>query len=91
MSLSGGGCRSALLRATSDELTAAAAIGMIAGYDTPLDHNVIDHTWTLPPGWPDTRADWPDLAACQALLSSQPPGAADQRRAALPAQSAHHP
>lgn len=60
--LSGGGCRSILLRATSHELTAAVVVGMMGSYDSLLDHNVIDHTWMLLAA----RADWPDLAACQA-------------------------
>lgn len=64
--LSGGGCRSALLRATSDELTAAVVAGMMGSYDSLLDHNVIDHTWMLFPAGLAARADWPDLAACQA-------------------------
>jgi hypothetical protein len=32
--LSGGGCRSALLRATSEHLTAAVVVGMMSSYDT---------------------------------------------------------
>lgn len=65
--LSGGGCRSVLLRATaSDELTAAVVVGMMGSYDSLLDHNVIDHTWMLLPAGLAARADWPDLAACQA-------------------------
>jgi len=64
--LSGGGCRSALLRATSDELTAAVVVGMMGSYDSLLDHNVIDHTWMLFPASLAARADWPDLASCQA-------------------------
>jgi dienelactone hydrolase len=65
--LSGGGCRSALLRATTgDELTAAVVVGMMASYDSLLDHNVIDHTWMLLPAGLAARADWPDLAACRA-------------------------
>lgn len=65
--LSGGGCRSALLRATTgDELTAAAVVGMMGSYDSLLDHNVIDHTWMLVPAGLAAHADWPDLAACRA-------------------------
>jgi hypothetical protein len=55
-----------LLRATSDELTAAVTVGMMASYDSLLDHNVIDHTWMLFPAGLAARADWPDLAACRA-------------------------
>lgn len=64
--LSGGGCRSALLRATSDTLTAAVIVGMMGSYDALLDHNVIDHTWMLLPAGFAGHADWPDLAACRA-------------------------
>ncbi|MGH3167719.1 MAG: dienelactone hydrolase family protein [Trebonia sp.] len=64
--LSGGGARSALLRATSTELTAAVVVGMMGTYGSLLDHNVIDHTWMLFPPGLTARADWPDLAACQA-------------------------
>jgi hypothetical protein len=39
---------------------------MMASYDSLLDHNVIDHTWMLFPAGLAARADWPDLAACQA-------------------------
>jgi dienelactone hydrolase len=63
--LSGGGCRSALLRATSPQLTAAVVVGMMCSYDALLDHNVIDHTWMLLPAGFAAHADWPDLAACQ--------------------------
>ena len=64
--LSGGGCRSALLRATSEHLTAAVVVGMMSSYDALLDHNVIDHTWMLLPAGFAAHADWPDLAACHA-------------------------
>lgn len=64
--LSGGGCRSALLRATSTHLTAAVVVGMMSSYDALLDHNVIDHTWMLLPAGFAGHADWPDLAACHA-------------------------
>jgi len=64
--LSGGGCRSALLRATSEHLTAAVVVGMMSSYDALLDHNVINHTWMLLPAGFARHADWPDLAACRA-------------------------
>ncbi len=64
--LSGGGCRSALLRATSDELTAAVVVGMMGTYGSLLDHNVLSHTWMLMPARLPASADWPDIAACQA-------------------------
>ncbi|MFC5260623.1 dienelactone hydrolase family protein [Kribbella qitaiheensis] len=63
--LSGGGCRSALLRATSEELTAAVVVGMMSTYDGLLDHNVVDHTWMFLPRMLPAQVDWPDLAACQ--------------------------
>ena len=64
--LSGGGCRSALLRATSSELTAAVVVGMMGTYDSLLDRNVVTHTWMLMPRMLSDRIDWPDVAACQA-------------------------
>ena len=64
--LSGGGCRSVLLRATSDELTAAVVVGMMGTYDSLLDHNVVSHTWMLMPARLPAGADWPDVAACRA-------------------------
>jgi dienelactone hydrolase len=64
--LSGGGGRSALLRATSGELTAAVVVGMMGTYVSLLDHNVISHTWMLFPSGLTAHADVPDLAACQA-------------------------
>lgn len=64
--LSGGGCRAGLLRATSDDLTAAVIVGMMGSYDSLLDHNVIDHTWMLVPAGLAAHADWPDLVACRA-------------------------
>jgi dienelactone hydrolase len=67
--LSGGGCRSTLLRATCRELTAAVVVGMMGSYDSLIDHSVIDHTWMLMPSGLAAHADWPDLAACQAPAS----------------------
>ncbi len=64
--LSGGGCRSALLRATSTALTAAVVVGMMSNYDALLDHNLVEHTWMLLPAGFAALADWPDLAACRA-------------------------
>lgn len=64
--LSGGGCRSALLRATSPELTAAVVVGMMGTYNSLLDKNVATHTWMLMPRMLPDGIDWPDLAACQA-------------------------
>ncbi|MCL3862886.1 acetylesterase [Actinotalea sp. K2] len=61
--LSGGGCRSALLRATSDHVTAAVVVGMMSSYDALLDHDVVNHTWMLLPGDLPGRFDWPDVVA----------------------------
>ncbi|TDO52596.1 hypothetical protein EV643_102435 [Kribbella sp. VKM Ac-2527] len=63
--LSGGGCRSALLQASSDHLSAAVIVGMMGTYDSLLDHSVVDHTWMLMPAGFARHADWPDLAACR--------------------------
>jgi dienelactone hydrolase len=64
--LSGGGCRAALLTATSELIGAAVVVGMMSSYGGLLDHNVADHTWMFfPPGWA-RHGDWPDLAACRA-------------------------
>jgi len=66
--LSGGGGRSALLRATADGRKAAVVVGMMCAYPGLLDHNIVSHTWMLyPPGW-SRYGDWPDLAACRAPL-----------------------
>ena len=67
--LSGGGCRSALLRATSSELTAAVVVGMMGTYNSLLDRNVVSHTWMLMPRMLAAEVDWPDVAACQAPAS----------------------
>ncbi|MEP7055637.1 MAG: acetylesterase [Actinomycetota bacterium] len=64
--LSGGGCRSALLRATSERVTASVVVGMMTTYAALLDHNVVDHTWMLMPAGFARFADWPDLAASAA-------------------------
>jgi dienelactone hydrolase len=64
--LSGGGCRSALLRAARPDLTAAVVVGMMSTYEALLDHNVVDHTWMLMPADFAAHADWPDLAAANA-------------------------
>lgn len=64
--LSGGGCRAALLHATSERMRAAVCVGMMSTYHGLLDHNVVGHTWMLlPPSWA-RLADWPDLAAARA-------------------------
>jgi dienelactone hydrolase len=64
--LSGGGCRSVLLRATSSDLTAAVVVGMMGTYNSLLDKNVATHTWMLMPRMLPEGIDWPDVAACRA-------------------------
>jgi dienelactone hydrolase len=64
--LSGGGCRAALLQATSTRIGAAVIVGMMTTHAALLDRHVADHTWMFfPPGLP-LRGDWPDLAASRA-------------------------
>lgn len=64
--LSGGGCRAALLQATSDHISAAVVVGMMSTYQELLDHNVASHTWMFFPGDWAQHGDWSDLAACRA-------------------------
>ena len=64
--LSGGGCRSVLLRATAPQLTAAVVVGMMGTYGSLLDHNVLSHTWMVTPAGLGGRVDWPDVAAVAA-------------------------
>jgi dienelactone hydrolase len=64
--LSGGGCRAALLRATTDHLAACVIVGMMSTYAGLLDHDVAEHTWMLFPPGLSAQGDWPDLAACGA-------------------------
>lgn len=63
---SGGGCRSALLQATSPHVGAAVVAGMMSTHQALLDRHVTGHTWMFFP--PDLRraGDWPDLAAARA-------------------------
>jgi dienelactone hydrolase len=64
--LSGGGCRAALLLATSDDIAIAVVVAMMSTYRHLLDRHVQRHTWMFfPPGLAG-RADWPDLAASRA-------------------------
>lgn len=64
--LSGGGCRSAMLGATSDRISATVVIGMMSTFSGLLDHNVVSHTWMFfPHDWP-RYGDWTDLAAARA-------------------------
>jgi len=64
--LSGGGCRAALLQATSERIRASVIVGMMSTFEGLLDHNIFTHTWMLfPAGW-SRHGDWSDLAACRA-------------------------
>ena len=66
LGLSGGGCRAALLGATSGHIRATAVVGMMSTYEGLLDHNIAGHTWMFfPPAW-GRCGDWTDLAACRA-------------------------
>jgi dienelactone hydrolase len=64
--LSGGGCRAALLQATSHQIGAAVIVGMMSTQHALLDHHVANHTWMFFPPGLAAAADWPDLAACRA-------------------------
>ncbi len=64
--LSGGGCRAALMQATSPEISVAVVVGMMSTYDQLLDRNVAGHTWMFFPPGLVSIGDWPDLAACRA-------------------------
>jgi hypothetical protein len=61
--LSGGGLRSALLRATTERLPVCAIAGMMNTYEELLDHSMAEHTWMLFPPGLSSFGDWPDLAA----------------------------
>jgi dienelactone hydrolase len=64
--LSGGGCRAALLQATSVDISVSVIVCMMSTYRHLLDAHVAPHTWMFfPPGLAGL-ADWPDLAACRA-------------------------
>jgi dienelactone hydrolase len=64
--LSGGGCRAALLSATSPLVGATVIVGMMSTHEALLDRHVSTHTWMFfPPGLP-RLGDWPDLAGCRA-------------------------
>ncbi|MEV0400306.1 hypothetical protein [Actinoallomurus sp. NPDC050550] len=63
---SGGGCRAALLQATSPHVGAAVIAGMMSTHRALLDRHVAGHTWMFfPPDLPQV-GDWPDLAAARA-------------------------
>jgi dienelactone hydrolase len=64
--LSGGGCRAAVLQATSEDVSASVVVCLMSTYDQWLDRHVAPHSWmTFPPGLA-AIGDWPDLAACRA-------------------------
>ncbi len=64
--LSGGGCRTALLQATSERIKAAVVAGMMSTYRGLLDRHVANHTWMFFPPALAAVADWPDVAATRA-------------------------
>jgi dienelactone hydrolase len=64
--LSGGGCRSALLQATCDDIGAAVVVGMMSTHAALLDRLVDNHTWMFFPPGLARLCDWPDLAASRA-------------------------
>lgn len=63
--LSGGGCRAAMLQASSD-VAASVVVGMMSTYDGLLDRHVVQHTWMFFPADLPADTDWPDVAACRA-------------------------
>ncbi|UFU03583.1 acetylesterase [Ruania suaedae] len=64
--LSGGGARTALLTALSDQVRAAAVLCMMAGFEEVLDGFVHGHTWMMMNPGIGRVADWPDIAAAAA-------------------------
>jgi dienelactone hydrolase len=64
--LSGGGCRAALLQATSQRVGAAVVVGMMSTYPALLDRFIAVHTWMFFPPNLVAFGDWPDLAGCRA-------------------------
>ncbi len=62
---SGGGCRAALLKATSD-VDVAVIVCMMSSYRHMLNRHVSCHTAMLFPPGLAARCDWPDLAASRA-------------------------
>jgi dienelactone hydrolase len=64
--LSGGGCRAALLQATSVDISVSVIVDMMSTYDQLLDRHVAPHTWMFFPPGLARLGDWPDLAACRA-------------------------
>jgi dienelactone hydrolase len=64
--LSGGGCRAALMQATSPDISISVIVGMMSTYGQLLDRHVASHTWMFFPPGLVSIGDWPDLAACRA-------------------------
>jgi len=66
--LSGGGCRAALLQATTpcSGLEGSVIVGMMSTYRELLDQHLVKHTWMFEPPGLARIADWPDLAASAA-------------------------
>lgn len=64
--LSGGGCRAALLRATSEQIVATVIVGMMSTYEHLLDHSIVLHTWMFFPPGLAREGDWTDLVTSRA-------------------------
>jgi dienelactone hydrolase len=64
--LSGGGCRTALLQATCEQVAGAVVVGMMSTYRELLGNHIEPHTWMFFPPGLAAFADWPDLAASRA-------------------------
>jgi dienelactone hydrolase len=64
--LSGGGCRAAMLQATSERISASVIAGMMSTHEDMLDQHVANHTWMFFPRGLSQFGDWPDLAASAA-------------------------
>ncbi len=65
--LSGGGCRAAMLAATTD-LSGCVIVGMMSTYAELLDRHVAGHTWMFFPLGLARIGDWPDVASARAPL-----------------------
>ena len=65
--LSGGGCRAAMLAATTD-LSACVIAGMMSTYAELLDRHVAGHTWMFFPPGLARIGDWPDVASARAPM-----------------------
>jgi dienelactone hydrolase len=63
--MSGGGCRAAMLQATTD-VAACVVAAMMTTYAGLLDRHVAGHTWMFFPPGLATIGDWPDVASARA-------------------------